>query len=81
MNVKFTKSPYNAPGILVIIHNKGVDTMPLTEAQRRAKAKYNEKVIKVQIELYPQDADIIDKLKEQPSKQAYIKELIRKDIR
>lgn len=56
--------------------------MPLTEAQRRAKAKYNEKVIKVQIELIsPQDDDIIEKLKEQPSKQAYIKDLIRKDIR
>ena len=55
--------------------------MPLTEAQKRAKAKYNEKLIKVQIELYPHDADIIEKLKEQPSKQAYIKELIRKDIR
>ena len=55
--------------------------MPLTEAQKRAKAKYNEKVIKVQIELYSQDADIIERLKEQPSKQAYIKELIRKDIR
>lgn len=52
----------------------------LTEAQKRAKAKYNEKLTKVQIELYPQDADIIEKLKEQKSKQAYIKDLIRKDI-
>ena len=50
------------------------------EAIKRAKAKYNQKVSKVSIELYPSDKDIIDKLQEQPSKQAYIKELIRKDI-
>lgn len=55
--------------------------MPLTEAQKRAKAIYNKKITKVQIELIsPQDDDIIEKLSEQPSKQAYIKELIRKDI-
>ena len=50
------------------------------EAIKRAKAKYNEKVVKVTIELYPTDKDIIDKLQEQPSKQKYIKDLIRKDI-
>ena len=54
---------------------------PLTEAQKRAKAKYNSKVTKVSIELYPSDADIIQKLQEQPSKQAYIKDLIRKDLK
>lgn len=56
--------------------------MALTEAQKRAKAKYNsEKTKKVTIELYPTDADILQKLQEQPSKQAYIKELIRKDLK
>lgn len=54
---------------------------PLTEAQKRAKAKYNAKMLtKVSLELHEADADIIKKLNEQPSKQAYIKELIRKDI-
>ena len=54
---------------------------PLTEAQKRAKANYNAKMItKVSLELREADADIIKKLNEQPSKQAYIKELIRKDI-
>lgn len=54
---------------------------PLTEAQKRAKAKYNAKMVtKVSLELRPTDADIIKKLQEQPSKQAYIKALIRKDI-
>ena len=55
---------------------------PLTEAQKRAKARYNAKMVtKVSLELYPSDEDIIKKLQEQPSKQAYIKELIRKDLR
>lgn len=51
------------------------------EAIKKAKAKYNEKVTKVTIEIYPKDTDILEKLKAQPSKQAYIKDLIRKDIR
>lgn len=57
--------------------------MALTEAQKRAKQKYYDKmkIRKVSIELYPTDADIIQKLNEQPSKQAYIKELIRKDLK
>ena len=55
--------------------------MPLTEAQKRAKAKYNkEKVVKVTIEFYPHEEELINKVKEQPSKQGYIKDLIRKDI-
>lgn len=55
--------------------------MSLTEAQKRAKEKYNKKVTKVQIEFYPQDAELLQKVNEQPNKQNYIKELIRKDIR
>ena len=52
----------------------------LTESQKRAKAKYNSKATKVQVELIsPQDDDIIAMLNEQPSKQGYIKELIRRD--
>jgi hypothetical protein len=53
---------------------------PLTEARKRAKAKYNEKVARVTIEFYPHEAELIQKVNEQPSKQAYIKALIRKDI-
>ena len=69
----------------IIIYHLGdkerrVKKMALTDAQKRAKAKYNEKVVKVTIELYPTDKDLIDKLQEQTSKQAYIKDLIRKDI-
>lgn len=55
--------------------------MALTEAQKRAKAKYNEKVTKVTIEFYPADAELLQKVQEQQSKQAYLKELIRKDLK
>ena len=55
--------------------------MSLTEAQKRAKAKYNEKVTKIAIEFYPQDAELLQHLNSQPNKQGYIKELIKKDIR
>lgn len=55
--------------------------MALTDAQKRAKAKYNEKVTKVTIEFYPTDADLLQKLQEQTSKQAYLKDLIRKDLK
>lgn len=53
---------------------------PLTEAQKRAKAKYNSQVTKVSIEFYPADAELLKKVQEQENKQAYIKDLIRKDI-
>lgn len=55
---------------------------PLTEAQKRAKAKYGSGIKKIQIELsLTKDADLLQKLSEQPSKQKYIKELIRKDLK
>lgn len=50
------------------------------EAIKRAKDKYNQKVTKVSVEFYPQDADLLEKLREQENKQRYIKDLIRKDI-
>ena len=55
--------------------------MPLTEAQKRAKAKYNSKATKVSVEFYPQDAELLKKVQEQENKQSYIKELIRKDLK
>ena len=54
---------------------------PLTEAQKRAKEKYNKKVTKVSIEFYPEDAELLNKVKEQPNKQRYLKDLIRKDLK
>ena len=59
----------------------GVDTMALTEAQKRAKKKYYSKdVKKILLEFYPSDADIYEKVQSQTNKQGYIKELIRKDL-
>lgn len=55
--------------------------MALTEAQRRAKAKYKaEKVKKILVEFYAADTKLWDKVQEQPNKQRYIKNLIKKDI-
>ena len=53
----------------------------MTEAQKRAKAKYNEKVVKIAIEFYPQDAELLKKVNEQTNKQGYIKQLIKNDIK
>lgn len=50
------------------------------EAIKRAKQKYNEKVTKIAIEFYPADAALLQKVQEQPNKQGYIKELIKKDL-
>ena len=55
--------------------------MTLTDAQKRAKAKYtNEKVKRITVAFYPSESDIWDKLQTQENKQGYIKDLIRKDI-
>lgn len=53
---------------------------PLTEARKRAKAKYNEKVKRISIEFYPADMELYDRVKSQESIQKYIKDLIKKDI-
>ena len=50
------------------------------EAIKRAKQKYNEKVTKITIEFYPSDAELLQKVNEQPNKQGYLKSLIKKDI-
>ena len=50
------------------------------EAIKRAKAKYNEKVARVTIEFYPSEAELLQKVKSQPSQQAYLKDLIKKDL-
>ena len=54
---------------------------PLTEAQKRAKAKYKSQTVKkILVEFYPSDIELYEKVQEQPNKQGYIKELIRKDL-
>lgn len=56
--------------------------MPQTEAQKRAKAKYdkaNTKQVIMKLNLKT-DADIFAKLDSEPNVQGYIKGLIRQDI-
>ena len=55
----------------------------ITEAQKRAMAKYDKahtKQIKLKLNLET-DRDIIEALEQVDNKQGYIKELIRKDIK
>lgn len=52
----------------------------MTEAQKRAKKKYQKKTTRLIIDFYPTEKPLIDKINEQPQKQTYIKNLIRADI-
>ena len=52
----------------------------MTEAQKRAKAKYQDKVRTFRIDVYPTEADILDKLNSVDRYGTYIKALIRQDI-
>lgn len=53
-----------------------------TEAQKRARLKYEaENTVQVKLKLNKNtDGDILQRLEEVPSKQGYIKSLIRADI-
>lgn len=54
----------------------------MTEAEKRANSKYKkDKVIRTQLDFYPTDQDILDHLATKPSKQRYIKDLIRADMK
>lgn len=52
----------------------------MTEAQKRAKKKYQPNVKRLTIDFYPTETDLIEQIEKQPQKQTYIKDLIRKDI-
>lgn len=51
-----------------------------TEAQRKAIAKYKQKVKKITIDFSPTESDLLEHINKQPKKQTYIKNLIRADI-
>lgn len=57
--------------------------MPETDAQKRAREKYEEaNCIQIKLKLNRKtDADILEKLESVPNKQGYIKELIRDNIK
>ena len=53
----------------------------LTEAQKRAQAKYNKaNVRQTAVRFYPAERDMWEWLEKQPNKAGYIKELIRADM-
>lgn len=51
----------------------------LTEAQKKAKGRYQEKVKRFTVDFYPTEQELWDRLQAQPNKQGYIKQLIRQD--
>lgn len=51
-----------------------------SEAQKRAVKKYKEKVKRITLEFSPAEADLYEHIQQQPKKQTYIKDLIRKDM-
>lgn len=57
--------------------------MSQTEAQKRAKAKYDAKAKQLILRIYPSEQDILDKILEVSEEEGYspyIKRLIREDI-
>ena len=55
--------------------------MAQTDAQRKAKAKYQRNAVKkMLLEFYPSDTELYEKVQAQKNKQGYIKDLIRKDL-
>lgn len=51
-----------------------------SEAQRKAVAKYKEKVKRLTLDFAPTEADLYEHIQAQPNKQGYIKALIRADM-
>lgn len=51
-----------------------------SEAQRKAIKKYKEKLKRITIDFSPAEEELWQHIQNQPKKQTYIKDLIRKDI-
>lgn len=54
--------------------------MPVSEAQKRANAKYRKKMRQITVRFSPNEMDLYEHIKTQPNVAGYIKELIRNDI-
>ena len=55
--------------------------MPLSDARRRANAKYaRKKVRQVGVKFYPAEADLYEWVKSRENVQGYVKTLIRADM-
>lgn len=51
----------------------------MSEAQKRAKEKYQAKVKRFTVDFYPTEQELWEHLQAQKNKQGYIKQLIRQD--
>lgn len=51
-----------------------------TEAQKKARDKYNEKRKRITIDFYPTEIDLFEFLSKQEVKQTHLKSLIRADM-
>jgi hypothetical protein len=51
-----------------------------SEAQRKAINKYKKKLNRITIDFSPAEATLWEHIQNQPKKQTYIKDLIRKDM-
>ena len=51
----------------------------MSEAQKRAKEKYQAKVKRFTVDFYPTEQELWEQLQAQENKQGYIKSLIRQD--
>jgi hypothetical protein len=51
-----------------------------SDAQKKARNKYNAQRQRLTMDFYPPDADLWAHINKQESKQGYIKDLIRKDM-
>lgn len=52
----------------------------MTEAQKKARNKYQQKVKKLTLDFCPTEMDLLEHINKQDKKQTYIKDLIRADI-
>lgn len=52
----------------------------ISEAEKRAKAKYRQKTKQVSLVFYPTEKDLLEWLNQQDNKAGYIKNLIRQDM-
>lgn len=53
----------------------------ITEAEKKAKAKYRKKTPQVTVTFYPTETDLYNHISKQENKSGYIKDLIRKDMK
>lgn len=52
-----------------------------SEAEKKARSKYQKKLTRLQVDFYPTEKDLIEHLNKQEAKATYIKNLIREDMK